>query len=112
MNHIIQNKMNMFSPLEQSSSFDAKPRQTKRLPKLLKFIAILAVTGVVCWSIGFGSSGISPSEVPQFQAPVRFNPNESEAERIVFVAHYLNKMVGSSKISGFSNVADVWMREL
>lgn len=98
-----------FTPVTQKAK---KPGySTKR--KILHTVLIAAVAGAVCWTIGFGSSThMKASEVPHFSAYPHMNPATSEAERTVFVAHYLSRMLGASDVSEFNNIPDTWMRFL
>lgn len=63
-----------------------------------------------------GKSGhiITSVEVPAFKAAEHLNPIVSEAERLVFVSHYLNRMIGTvaEDKSEFTNIADTWHRFL
>ena len=86
-----------------------------RARKIVPTLAIACAALIACWAI-MGRSGhvITATEVPAFKAAEHLNPSISHAERLVFVSHYLNRMVGtvSESESQFSNIADTWHRFL
>ena len=67
---------------------------------------------------GYSISGGSKSQATHFAIPhfteelTTANPTKSIANRIIFKAHYLSRMLGASSNSEFSMVADNWYYRL
>lgn len=89
--------------------------KASRVRKIVPTLAIACAALIACWAI-MGGSGhiITASEVPAFKTAEHLNPSISHAERLVFVSHYLNRMVGtvSEGESQFASIADAWHRFL
>ena len=98
--------------LGKSSEPSHKQSRTR---KIVPTLAIACAALITCWAI-MGKSGhiITSVEVPAFKAAEHLNPIVSEAERLVFVSHYLNRMIGTvaEDKSEFTNIADTWHRFL
>ena len=77
-------------------------------------IALIAFAG---YSVSGGNkaqaSHLTASEIPQFTEELNSaNLTKSAAKRIIFKAHYLSRMMGTTSHSEFSNVADNWYYRL
>ena len=77
-------------------------------------IALIAFAG---YSVSGGNqakaSHFAASEVPTFKEELTTtNPTKSIAKRIIFKAHYLSKMMGTSSHSEFTKVSDSWYARL
>ena len=86
-------------------------RKDKVMPTLMVVCAVL----ISCWAItGRSGNVMTASEVPAFKSTEHLQPLSKYAERLVYVSHYLNRMVGtvSESESQFSNIPDTWYRYL
>jgi hypothetical protein len=76
-------------------------------------LAILAITGAICWSIpSVGPVTMKTNNFPQFVPSQTSVPEIADAERTIFVANYLSLLMGTSKVSQFGNVVDSWMKAM
>jgi len=87
----------------------------------VKILAIGILSIVMIAFAGYSLTGgkkakathLTTSDIPFFNEEYgTTNPTKSIAKRILFKAHYLSKMMGASKTSEFSKVADNWFNRL
>ena len=100
---------------ETSSLLDTKERAKHYSSKKRVFLyglAILAITGVICWSIPSSSVTMKTNSFPQFVPSQTSTPEINDAQRTMFVANYLSIIMGTSKVSQFENVVESWMRAM
>lgn len=90
---------------------------TSRLASFKKFGKLAAglIITLICLGLWTGSqTPIKIGEIPNFQVSSSVDPTIAEAERLVFVSHYLNRMVGSvpKALSEFERIPDAWYESL
>ena len=100
---------------ETSSLLDKKESVKNNSSKKRVFLyalTILAITGVICWSIPSSPATMKSNSFPQFIPSQTSAPEINDAQRTMFVANYLSLIMGTSKVSQFGNVVESWMKAM